>query len=1071
MVAALSSAAHRQSWDFAKRYEEISRASDMTHLLSLLYLARDSYPRALLFGRRSTKLKFKLWAMSKRQNGRASSPDSKVADNDAESTADDISAAVLKVRFQSQPEELAEVTSPVSAVLWPLVPGLFCRLIHISKLYAHNGMLPEAQYYAEEAGKIAKSARSVPLQAQVNALLGDYDVRRGQHEEGMALLTQAATQLSGSCATQASIHAQIALARGSIVYHDRGQGTGALEVAQRLITDIMSNSIIKALDQPRAATEELELQMITLTIQQGKGRVPASRRPLAKAATKPKQKMTVSKAVSKAVAVDDISHYFPIVQLRAQVIRQLAESALRVKNLEHALSLISDVEGLPTTQEDTIHHAFVIAQMSLHKALENISSHPVLSVLPDSTMSCPSAAIGGRRRSKDDVLLSKDTQLNSQVKNPKVKLAQKAGEQKLALENQLLYEDLNAAFTALNNTHRLAQSTGSLGMLHDFSALFGKVIMTLSAACPTAPQGNICSVLAVYAMELARSSATWREKSAIEAEKRLGGQDQLCMDEDSGLLESLQDLGDAGLEMASFQSDYIDIIPKSWTVVTMSLCESRNELRLARLRASQAPFVLIIPLNRHSSNGSDDESFGFDDGKAELLNIIKLANFSTHDARDMSKKGAKTEWWDARAELDARLKDLLTNIENIWFGGFRGVFSQSSPRQDLLSRFQRSFIDILNKHLPSRRKAGKEATPARVTLDARVLELFVGLGDPSEVENLDEPLMDLLYFVIDIFQFNGEWNAYDEIEFDSIAVETLDALTHYHQAVREDTTEKADAHTILILDRALHCFPWESLPCMSGHAISRLPSLRSLRSRILIQRGDHLNPDGHHIDSTSGAFVLNPAGDLHSTESTFLGPLSALTTWSGTINQVPTEDDIRTALSTRALYLYFGHGSGGQYIRSRTVKRLDRCAVALLMGCSSAMLTEEGEFESHGVPMHYLQGGAQAVVGTLWDVTDKDIDRFSLDVLERWGLFEKPRGDAGGSPVKKGGRGKRKGVARVAGAVNVGGNGTRTGAGKGESGKGKVSLDQAVAAGREACIMKYLNGAAPVVYGVPVFLM
>jgi len=1068
-VAALSSAAREQSWDFDKRYQEISRASDMTHLLSLLSLARDSYPQAVLFGRRSTKLKFKLWAMSKRQNGRALSVDPRVPNSDVDSTAEDISAALSKLRVQSHSEEPAEFMSPVSAVLWPLVPGLFRRLIHISKLYAHGGMLPEARYYAEEAGKIAKSARSVPLQAQVNALLGDYDVRRGQHEEGMALLTQAAKQLSGDCATQASIHAQIALARGSILHHDRGYETEALELAQRLITGIMSNSIVKALDQPRAATEEIELLMRSLTIQQDKGRVPASRRPSAKAATKPQQNLTiskpVSKVVSKAVGIDDISHYFPIVRLRAQVIRQSAESALRVKNLEHALSHISDAEGLPTTQEDTIHHALIVAQMSLYKALENISSHPVLSVLPDSTMSCPSAAVGGRRRSKDCVLLSKDTQLNTQVKTSKVKLAQKAGEQKLALENQLLYENLNAAFIALNNVHKLAQSTGSLAMLHDLSALFGKVVMTLSAACPTAPQANICSMLAVYVMELARSSATWREKSAIEAEKRLGVQDQLYMDEDVELLESLQELGDSGLEMASFQSNYIDIIPKSWTVVTMSLCKNRNEIRLARLRTSQAPFVLAIPLDRHSSGDSDDESFGFDDGKAELLDIIKLANFSTHDARDMSKKGAKTEWWDARAALDARLKDLLTNIENIWFAGFRGVFSQMSPRQDLLSRFQRSFTNILNKHLPSRRKAGKEAASTRVTLDARVLELFVGLGDPAEVEDLDEPLMDLLYFVIDILQFNGERNAYDEIEFDSIAVETLDALTHYHQAVREDVTEKADAHTILILDKALHCFPWESLPCMSGHAISRLPSLRSLRSRILKQHHNRLNPKGDHIDSTSGAYVLNPAGDLHSTESTFLAPLAALTTWSGTVNQIPTEDDIRTALSTRSLYLYFGHGSGGQYIRSLTVKRLDRCAVALLMGCSSATLTEEGEFESHGVPMHYLQAGAQAVVGTLWDVTDKDIDRFSMDVLERWGLFEKREvngEDAGRSPVKKGGRGKKRVVPKVVDPVNV--------SRKGGVGKGKVSLDQAVAAGRGACIMKYLNGAAPVVYGVPVFL-
>ena len=56
-----------------------------------------------------------------------------------------------------------------------------------------------------------------------------------------------------------------------------------------------------------------------------------------------------------------------------------------------------------------------------------------------------------------------------------------------------------------------------------------------------------------------------------------------------------------------------------------------------------------------------------------------------------------------------------------------------------------------------------------MALDLRVLELFVGLGNPSDSNDLDEPLMDLLYFVVDILQFNGERNAYDEIDFDSVS--------------------------------------------------------------------------------------------------------------------------------------------------------------------------------------------------------------------------------------------------------------------------------------------------------------
>ena len=117
------------------------------------------------------------------------------------------------------------------------------------------------------------------------------------------------------------------------------------------------------------------------------------------------------------------------------------------------------------------------------------------------------------------------------------------------------------------------------------------------------------------------------------------------------------------------------------------------------------------------------------------------------------------------------------------------------------------------------------------------------------------------------------------------------------------------------------------------------------------------------------------------------------------------------------------------------------------------------------------------MVGTLWDVTDKDIDRWSLDCLERWGLFEEDKRPIMESPTKKlRGRGKAKVLE----------NGMTPGRTKNkprsleESGntewlrgveaRGKVSLDRAVALARDKCLMKYLNGAAPVVYGIPVYL-
>ena len=294
-----------------------------------------------------------------------------------------------------------------------------------------------------------------------------------------------------------------------------------------------------------------------------------------------------------------------------------------------------------------------------------------------------------------------------------------------------------------------------------------------------------------------------------------------------------------------------------------------------------------------------------------------------------------------------------------------------------------------------------------------------------------------------------------------MTIELVDALRQYHEAASKQNNEASPHHTILILDKAIHCFPWESLPCLMGQAVSRLPSLGCLRDRILQyseqQHKENTSPLDPMlmIDRSNGAYVINPSGDLTATQSRFEAPLEKLLDWEAIKNREPSEGEMKGALESKDLFLYFGHGSGSQYIRSRTIQKLDKCAVALLMGCSSGALTEAGEFESYGTPINYMHAGCPAVLATLWDVTDKDIDRFSQATLEKWGLFEESTSNVCGSPVKRGA--KSRGKSKVRKANKSVKNEHR-------------SLDQAVAESRDSCIMRYLNGAAPVIYGVPVML-
>jgi len=118
-----------------------------------------------------------------------------------------------------------------------------------------------------------------------------------------------------------------------------------------------------------------------------------------------------------------------------------------------------------------------------------------------------------------------------------------------------------------------------------------------------------------------------------------------------------------------------------------------------------------------------------------------------------------------------------------------------------------------------------------------------------------------------------------------------------------------------------------------------------------------------------------------------------------------------------------------------------------------------------------LTDNSRALLANLWDVTDRDIDRLSYGVFSRWGLCEE-------RPKSRGTADERLEPERAMGldfgGLSIGDRKKQLHANvKGKkynvTGKG-VSLTEALATAREDCTLKYLNGAAPVIYGVPVLL-
>jgi separase len=77
----------------------------------------------------------------------------------------------------------------------------------------------------------------------------------------------------------------------------------------------------------------------------------------------------------------------------------------------------------------------------------------------------------------------------------------------------------------------------------------------------------------------------------------------------------------------------------------------------------------------------------------------------------------------------------------------------------------------------------------------------------------------------------------------------------------------------------------------------------------------------------------------------------------GVAGSKPSPAQLSAALRAHQLFLYFGHGGGEQYVPLSSLKRLDRCAGSMLMGCSSGRLRQMGLYEPCGAIWGYLLAG------------------------------------------------------------------------------------------------------------------
>lgn len=471
--------------------------------------------------------------------------------------------------------------------------------------------------------------------------------------------------------------------------------------------------------------------------------------------------------------------------------------------------------------------------------------------------------------------------------------------------------------------------------------------------------------------------------------------------------------------------------PPHWTVVHISLTPDKSTLFISRQNVSSEPLIFCVPLKGRRES-DEDEHLTFDDAVKELAEIIRLSDQGTRNAVNVRNDDpqARAAWWAERNTLDKRMQELLENIEFCWLGAFKTILSPVPPISaeliiDLRTRLEKVFKRIL----PPQDKKQKQ----HPRLSDVLLDCFSSLSPKCREEELE----DLLFFILDLYSFHGIPVAIADIDVDQVIVDLRCALEE-HAALRNkrgkvNSTSVNDSHMFLVLDHNVQGVPWESIPVLRGQSVSRIPSVSFLLDRVRLASAKNRSGDvvdRISVDPRKTFFVLNPSGDLKGTEGRFKSWLEQMRSvgWEGVIGRPPSEQQFLDALARKDLVVYFGHGGGEQYVRSHKIRHLPRCAATMLWGCSSGSLKEMGEFDRVGTPFNYMLAGCPLLVANLWDVTDRDIDKFSQAVFDSLRL----------TPTRGGEQG--------------------------------MSVVTAIAQAREVCKLKYLTGAAPVVYGIPFYL-
>ncbi|CAB3256831.1 unnamed protein product [Arctia plantaginis] len=373
-------------------------------------------------------------------------------------------------------------------------------------------------------------------------------------------------------------------------------------------------------------------------------------------------------------------------------------------------------------------------------------------------------------------------------------------------------------------------------------------------------------------------------------------------------------------------------LPKEWTIIQLTVPYNPNEnlMPLKEYRKdvnsiyvsmftndyvdsnAAGPITVHIPCN--ITKEGEKPLF------TELYSLLD-ENYQTIDnAQFLNNKRLVQNYWSRREDIDLRMKSVINVMDKEWLGGFSclltGKLVDSCLRERIIKLVDNTISDWGLMRLTQKQKILlcnlTECCPVLQSQQIKscIRRILTECGNTEDVRQI---------FNSECGNCNKEFRFLNELCLKCLSkcfekihhfslVDGIRAFSQLAMLVKDNdewaALKKAKRHpVILIVDDMLDTFPWETLPVLNHHPVSRLENIHFLYYLYKIHEKDV--KDGYFTTKCEiGRYVINPEKNLDRMEKRMTSFVKYwCDTWSGHIGEPPPPTDFIKYISDAHVFL------------------------------------------------------------------------------------------------------------------------------------------------------------------------